>query len=153
MEYSAGIGNSTYIKTWRSWLSGLLVVVGGTTEKHSQQHRKGPLTMIPSIRTIALGLTGLGVLIDGAFAHPNENHSAETVKKSIAAADIAARHAKRASSACSSSAQSQPLMARAAERRAMTAQILRENRGIVDSMKTQIMSRDPLLTTPRANDV
>lgn len=74
----------------------------------------------------------------GTLAHPGETHSAEQLKKVIAARDLATAHSKRAAQACASNPKHQELQARAGARRSVAAQILRQKRDIVHS-KDQIL--------------
>lgn len=76
-------------------------------------------------------------LLGLAVAHPGETHSAEKVKKSIAARDLGLLHSKRLVEKCATSPTHQALRARAAARRSMTAQVLREKRDIVHSEDNQ----------------
>jgi hypothetical protein len=70
-------------------------------------------------------------------AHPGEKFSAEEFAKHIAARDLAAEHSKRLTEKCATNPTHMMLRARAAGRRAAMAQILREERGIVDSKMLQ----------------
>ncbi|KAB5578825.1 Intradiol ring-cleavage dioxygenase [Coniochaeta sp. 2T2.1] len=86
------------------------------------------MSSLKELLTFALaGSSLLGVTL----AHPGETHSAEKIKKSIAARDIGILHSKRLVEQCSASPKHQALRARAAARRAVTAQVLREKRDIV----------------------
>ncbi|OIW23853.1 aromatic compound dioxygenase [Coniochaeta ligniaria NRRL 30616] len=83
---------------------------------------------LKALITAALaGSSLLGVVM----AHPGETHSAEKIKKSIAARDLGMLHSKRLVEKCATSPKHQALQARAAARRSMAAQVLREKRGIV----------------------
>lgn len=77
-------------------------------------------------------LAGASIFSVG-LAHPGETHSAEEVKKSIAARDLAVAHSKRVTEQCAAKPKHRALRARAAARRSMAAQLLRERRGIVES--------------------
>ena len=74
-------------------------------------------------------------LLGAVVAHPGETHSAEKIKKAIAARDLGMLHSKRVVEKCAGSPTHQALQARAAARRSLTAQVLRERRGIVHSKK------------------
>lgn len=69
----------------------------------------------------------------GTLAHPGETHSAQELKKVIAARDLATAHSKRAAQACAGNSKHQELQARAGVRRSVAAQILRQKRDIVHS--------------------
>lgn len=77
-------------------------------------------------------LAGASILGVG-LAHPGETHSVEEVARIIAARDLAVAHSKRVTETCSAKPAHKALRARAAARRSMMAQILREKRGIVES--------------------
>jgi len=72
-------------------------------------------------------------LLGGVLAHPGEEYSAEKIKRSIEARDIAQANAARATRNCKGSAVRAAVQARAAARRSIAAQLLREKRGIVHS--------------------
>ena len=74
------------------------------------------------------------VLFGGVVAHPGEDHS-EHRAKGIEARDLADAYAKRAAN-CAGTATHKGLQARAAARRALTAQLLREERDIVNGATT-----------------
>jgi hypothetical protein len=63
-------------------------------------------------------------------AHPGETHSAEHIKREIAARDYAAGIGARSLGACGGSASAQEMRARAVWRRADKVQTLRQKRGI-----------------------
>jgi hypothetical protein len=90
------------------------------------------LNLGPLFTAALAGSSLLGV----ALAHPGETHSAEKVKKSIDARDLGMLHSKRVVDKCAKAPNYRALQARAAARRSMAAQILREKRGIVHSKKT-----------------
>src|SRR5512142_1386054 len=83
-------------------------------------------------KTFAAALAAAS-LLGSAIAHPGEEHSAEKVKKSIEARDIAQANAAHAARNCAGSATRAALQAKAAARRSTAAQLLREKRGIVHS--------------------
>ena len=83
---------------------------------------------------LTFALTGL-CLLSVTFAHPGETHSAEKTMKNIAAREVGMRHSKRLVEKCTASPKHQALRAKAAARRAMTAQVLREKREIVHSKR------------------
>lgn len=72
-------------------------------------------------------------LVSVGLAHPGETHSSEEMERIIAARDLAVAHSKRVTEQCSAKPANRALQARAAARRSMKAQILREKRGIVES--------------------
>lgn len=94
---------------------------------------------VPKMSNLAAVLTAVlagSSLLGVALAHPGETHSAEKIKKSIAARDLGILHSKRVVEECAGSATHQALRARAAARRAMTAQVIREKRDIVHSKRS-----------------
>ncbi|KAK3377457.1 Intradiol ring-cleavage dioxygenase [Podospora didyma] len=90
-------------------------------------------------QTFVTALAAGSVLFGVAIAHPGEEHSVGHIKKSLAARDLAVAHAKEASK-CAGSASHAALRERAVARRALTAQLLREKRNVVD--KTMVHRRD-----------
>ncbi|OAA64748.1 Intradiol ring-cleavage dioxygenase, core [Niveomyces insectorum RCEF 264] len=70
-------------------------------------------------------------LLGGALTHPGEHHDEEFVKRGIAARELAGAHAHQVVNKCAGTAVHSTLQARAAARRALTAQLLREERDIV----------------------
>ena len=84
------------------------------------------------LKTFAVAFAAAS-LLGSAVAHPGEEHSAEKIKKSIEARDIALANAAHATRNCAGSATRAALQARAAARRSTAAQLLREKRGIVHS--------------------
>lgn len=81
------------------------------------------------VATLAAGSALLGTTL----AHPGgEEHSAEHVRKSLDARELAIAHATQVSK-CAASPKHAALQQRAVARRALTAQLLREKRNIIDS--------------------
>jgi hypothetical protein len=78
-------------------------------------------------------LVTAALLLGMAVTHPGETHTADEIKQIIAARDLGILHSKRVVDKCASSPTHAALRARAAARRSMTAQVLREQRGIVHS--------------------
>ena len=83
----------------------------------------------PSVVTAILAYVSLATTV---LAHPGETYTNEKMKKAIAARDLAAANAMGITTKCASSAKHQALQGRAAARRSMAAQVLREKRGVVD---------------------
>ncbi|KAK3934184.1 Intradiol ring-cleavage dioxygenase [Diplogelasinospora grovesii] len=83
------------------------------------------------LQALAIALLAGSALLNTVVAHPGEKHSAEKIKKAIAARDLAVAHANQVSK-CVGSAKHNALQSRAAARRATTAQLLREKREIVE---------------------
>lgn len=72
--------------------------------------------------------------IGAVVAHPGEVRSAQDVKREVVQHKAAQAKGRRALGECANSASSQALKARAVARRAATAQALREQRGLTESM-------------------
>ncbi|KAK0728830.1 Intradiol ring-cleavage dioxygenase [Lasiosphaeria miniovina] len=91
------------------------------------------------LETIVATLAAGSALLGTTLAHPGEEHSAEHVRKSLAAREVAVAHATQVSK-CAASPRHAALQQRAVARRALTAQLLREKRNIVD--KPMVHRRD-----------
>jgi len=94
-------------------------------------------------------------LFGGALAHPGEEHSAEKIRKGIEARDAAQANAGLVTRRCAGSATRAALQSRAAARRSVAAQLLREKRGIVHSRSRPlfplVVSGPPAELTRAAN--
>ncbi len=86
-----------------------------------------------SLRAVVTAVVAFAALLNVGIAHPGEEYSPAMVKKGIETRDLAEMHAKRVTEKCTGSSTHKALQARAAARRAVTAQLLREKRGIVHS--------------------
>ncbi|KAH8905738.1 aromatic compound dioxygenase [Coniochaeta sp. PMI_546] len=89
-------------------------------------------------------------LLGVAVAHPGETHSAEKIKKSIAARDLGMLHSKRLVEKCATSPKHQALRAKAAARRSMTAQVLREKRDIGSRHDYTLSTPESIIFTSNA---
>lgn len=89
-------------------------------------------------------LVTAALLFGISVAHPGETHTADEIKQIIAARDLGILHSKRVVDKCASSPNHAALRARAAARRSMTAQVLREQRGIVHSKRPQTTPNLPV---------
>lgn len=85
-----------------------------------------------NFRRLAASLA-VSSIVGSVFAHPGEVHTEEEMKREIDEHVAAQVKARASLAACSSSPAALALRARAIERRAATAQALREKRGIVKS--------------------
>jgi hypothetical protein len=78
-------------------------------------------------------ITGLLSLASVVTAHPGEKYSAEDFAKKIVNRDLVASTSKEVVKSCGAHPKQLALRERAATRRSLTAQLLREERNIVDS--------------------
>ncbi|OHE92517.1 hypothetical protein CORC01_12166 [Colletotrichum orchidophilum] len=88
-----------------------------------------------ALRSALAAALALSPFIGAVAAHGS--HTAEDIAAEIALRDIVTVHGKRALNACSSSPAALALKQRALERRAATAQMLREKRGLTDQKMHQ----------------
>jgi protocatechuate 3,4-dioxygenase beta subunit len=95
-------------------------------------------------RAFTAACFALSTLVGVGVAHPGEEHSVEQMRKAIETRDFAATQAQEAVKKCAGTSKSKSMMARAAARRALTAQLLREEREIVHSMSHNVNSVDLL---------
>lgn len=85
-----------------------------------------------NFRNIAATLAAASVL-GSAVAHPGEVHTAEEIKREVAAHKAQQVKARRSLAQCSNSPAALALKERAVARRAAKAQLLREQRGLTKS--------------------
>jgi hypothetical protein len=85
-----------------------------------------------NIRSVTATLAAASV-IGSALAHPGEHHTAEEIKREIAAHKAQQVKARRSLAECSNSPAALALKERAIARRAATAQRIREERGLTKS--------------------
>ncbi|RYP53918.1 hypothetical protein DL768_001230 [Monosporascus sp. mg162] len=91
-----------------------------------------------TVKSMTTGVVVLASLLGAVLAHPGETHTSEKRKRDLQAGHIASQHAKRAAVECAGSSTGQAMAKRAARRRAIRAQELREKRGLeYAGMKTK----------------
>jgi len=86
-----------------------------------------------SLRSLTTVVLAASAFLGGALAHPGEEHTAEQIKRDIEARELAEAHARSAAAKCTGTTVHMERQARAAARRSLAAQLLREKRGIVHS--------------------
>lgn len=80
-----------------------------------------------------LSVAAAALFASPAVAHPGGKHDALQIKCQIEARNAVAVHSKRSLQSCAGSLKHRQLMERAVSRRAESAKVLREERGITSS--------------------